>query len=1015
MTDLPHDKFPPQYQLLKKIGRGGTSDLYLANAANAAKPVVLKSFYAETGDELAQRELECAARLNFPGIVKVFGDGQTDRRFLVLEHCPGQTAECFAGQLLEAEFLSALSAITISLQVVHLNGIVHNDLKPSNIFCPPDFGTKGFDYDSKYYLKLIDFSLADLDNKEGRLQPTGTVGYMSPEMIAHKKSGPASDLFSLGVTAYFLASGKLPFVSQTNDPLEINNLILEGDRPDLTGNGANYSPKTAKLINSLLAIDPKDRPESAFALLEMLARLGSPYPFRTAIRPRHLLPVKGAIDEQKLAALFGNDCFSTAQLRHLKQTTSFDRAILRFLFEHNYDVGNFARLDGRWGWKSPHPECIAWDKWTSRFALRPLRNQPFSLVKLAMAQAVLGQPGLQEKAAEVLKQEKDNGLAAWNNLPPQRTAALIYSLDQSISIRTRKILSTALADSFTDHFGYAGLAGKLLFQAGRYLEAVKFLLIAIDKMGGDENDDQIKSYFQLAEQAAQKSGQIKATSDVFLRKGAYLKETGQTEPSEAAYYHVIDLYDHEEDRQVVATAYKGLSDLYKSTSDYKSGINALNRAMSICKELGDQLGVSNCLNNQGNMYWVAGKFDQALEKYQEALEIQRQLQSEKHIASTLNNIGSFYVVKGRYEESLEYFKESLQIKEKLGDKGEIARSWNNLGVSYFYMGQSDKAVAAYEQSMALNLEIGSRIEQLFNIDNLAEVMVQSGRLGEALKYVRDGSQLAENIGDDRHGSTFARITERLQRRMGYYVEAEKSLDQALKLARQSGNRALEVPCLIDRARLHLALREYNKIAQPLEQATEIARDTGDNNALFHLALLRYEVDHNDQHLTEAGKFLEKLQTDRESALLQMIQLEKNNREEKTNNSEALIASASAYFSDSRHDIDMARFRIACGHFYRLHEQGVGDKALETLTAALDQAKTQNLQPEMWRAADLLSSILFTAGDFEKSYEFARTAADTLKNIAGRIDNIERLQRLYNDRQIIELLGRIKSLKSVLTK
>lgn len=1015
MTDLPHDKIPSKYKLLEKLGRGGTSDLYLATSADMARPIVIKSFYADAGDELAQKEMACSARLNFPGIARVLGqDTTTDGKcFLIMEYCPGQLVEQFAGKLSEKQFLSVLSALTVSLQVIHLNGMVHNDLKPSNVFCPPQFGEDTFDYSSGYSLKVLDFSLADFMENQDRSKPTGTVGYMSPEMISKKVIGPTSDLFSLGVLAYFMACGKLPFSSEKNDPLEINNQVLEGKRPPLCGKGADYSKKTAALLNSLMAIDPADRPQSAFNLLEQLARLGSPYPFRTAIRPRYLLYNGMALNEEKLAAIFGTDSFSSAQLRHLKKVTSFDWATLRILLEHNYDTGNFARLDGRWGWKSPHSDAIEWNKGVSLFALRPLRNRPLSFLKLAMAQAVIGRAGFEEEAAKVILTDPKTALAQWQSLSPHRIAPLIYALSRTLSKRSRKILATALADQFTDNYAYADLAGRLLYQAGRHDEAVKFLLVAIDKVDGSNDSDTIENHFQLAEEAAAHSGQIKLKSDVLIRKGVYLKEIGQSEESEETYYRAIDLYDNLDDKDVVATAYKGLSDLYKSTSDYKSGINALNRAMAIYKESGEQLGMSNCLNNQGNMYWVAGKFDQALAKYQEALTIQRDLNSEKNIASTLTNLGSIYIVKGRYDESLKYFRESLQLKEKLGDKGEIARSWNNLGVTHFYMGQSDKAVTAFEQSMTLNLEIGSRIEQLFNLENLGEVMVQSGRLNEALKYLREGSQAAEHIGDDSHGSTFARITERLQRRMGYYGDAEKSLNQALKLAQLAGNQALELPCFIDQTRLALALRESKETAKPLRQATDIALETGDKNALFHISLLRFEIDHDQKHLEEAGTVLEKLKTGRESALLQLTKLEKNNRDKKTEQSESLIASASEYFSEERHDIDMARFKMACGCFYHLSNQGAD--ATEALNCAYELARGQNLQPEIWRSANLLSEILFADRDFEKSYEYARIAADRLKNIASRIANVERLQRFYNDKQIIGLLGRIKSLKSVLTK
>lgn len=189
------------------------------------------TFAAEETERIQrfQREARAASLLNHPNIVSIFDAGFAQGHyFIVMEFIEGQTLR----QRISSEkppdarsILDWLAQTASALSAASDAGIVHRDIKPENIMIRPD----GF-------VKVLDFGLAKLSespnespsksrslsgnpHSELRTRPgtvAGTIQYLSPEQVAGKPVGPQSDLFSLGVVAYELATGKLPFDGPTD-------------------------------------------------------------------------------------------------------------------------------------------------------------------------------------------------------------------------------------------------------------------------------------------------------------------------------------------------------------------------------------------------------------------------------------------------------------------------------------------------------------------------------------------------------------------------------------------------------------------------------------------------------------------------------------------------------------------------------------------------------------------------------------------------------------------------------
>jgi eukaryotic-like serine/threonine-protein kinase len=266
-----------RYHVLERIAAGGMGEVFRAHDAVLAREVAIKvlhrSLAADPGFvERFRREARAAATLNHPNIVAVYDWGAVDGiYYMVMEFVHGRSVREILnanGPLAPAQAADVLSQTLAALAHAHAKGIVHRDLKPENVLITADG-----------VVKLTDLGLARAlaDARSTRAGAvTGTVQYLAPEQIRGEPADPRSDLYSLGIVAFELLTGQLPFTGET--PMAIAYKHLSNRVPAPSSLASDVTPDLDGFVESATDPDREMRPESAAAMQRDLATVAAGLP-----------------------------------------------------------------------------------------------------------------------------------------------------------------------------------------------------------------------------------------------------------------------------------------------------------------------------------------------------------------------------------------------------------------------------------------------------------------------------------------------------------------------------------------------------------------------------------------------------------------------------------------------------------------------------------------------------------------------------------------------------------------
>ncbi len=287
--EMAEDKFPSfvgkqvsHYQILSRLGAGGMGEVYLARDTRLDRIVALKILPADVGadqDHMRRfvQEAKAASAINHPNVATVYDIGEGDGiSFIVMEYVEGQTlAARMHGRPLDfVEIVAICLQVAQALCEAHARGITHRDIKPANLMLTP-----------RGQVKVLDFGLAKITRPQeqalaGDLKSIattaagiimGTVQYMSPEQVLGRDVDHRSDIFSLGIVLYQMATGALPFAGASAG--ETMDRILHAQPEAVPHDNEKALGELERIVLKCLEKKREWRYQSARELLEDLSDL----------------------------------------------------------------------------------------------------------------------------------------------------------------------------------------------------------------------------------------------------------------------------------------------------------------------------------------------------------------------------------------------------------------------------------------------------------------------------------------------------------------------------------------------------------------------------------------------------------------------------------------------------------------------------------------------------------------------------------------------------------------------
>jgi serine/threonine protein kinase len=270
-----------KYTLGQPLGQGGYGEVFAGTAKSGPRVAVKLLDAAHSKDEEAvarfKREAETARRLEHPNIVRVLDVGSSrNRHYIAMELVHGGSLKALIKRELDVErarrILAVLADAARGLAYAHEQGVVHRDVKPANILLTRSGKAKVADFG---LARAVDHSSMTTDGKV-----LGTAAYMSPEQARGVRATDASDVYSMGVILYEVATGAPPFESDNQLGFLYQHAEIEPRRPEVR---APYPAELGALALACLAKDPAARP----SMTRVADRLGA----ITLVRPRPWLRI----------------------------------------------------------------------------------------------------------------------------------------------------------------------------------------------------------------------------------------------------------------------------------------------------------------------------------------------------------------------------------------------------------------------------------------------------------------------------------------------------------------------------------------------------------------------------------------------------------------------------------------------------------------------------------------------------------------------------------------------------
>jgi len=840
------------YRILELLGEGGMGEVYLAEDTTLGRRVAMKFLSSTTREYRARflREARAVSTLTHPNIATVFDYGETSKGqpYIVMEFIKGEplSDKLREGSLPLPEAVRIVSHIAEALGEAHHQGVVHRDVKPSNVVIT-----------DRGQVKVLDFGLVKQlqehhslggDPNQATLPSTrtrsdvivGTPLYLSPEQATGKKVDGRSDLFALGLVLYECITGKAAFSGSS--VIEIGAQVIHVT-PSSPSNLNDRIPRELERI-TMKAIEKKveARYQTADDMIQDL---------------RHVLPTLGR-DGYRQGRSTG--AFSRPRTHSASALSTLTDTFRR----PGPSLGTFiiailAVALVSWGlvhwWKpsayKPTPPAREWyDKGTDA-----LRNGAFLQATKALEQSIASDPKFilaHARLAEAWNELDYADKAKDEMLKAQPLGESPSQLPRLDALYLEAIHSTITRDFSAAVQAYSELVRlspkdpQVYVDLGRayekneeikkaiesYVEATNrnpqdataFLRVGI--LYGRQGDDATAiAAFDKADTLYQALANYEGQAEVSFQRGSLFDQRSRMPEARQHLQRALELANTTGNEYQHVKVLQKLGDVEIDANN----IAEARRYMLAAIELAQAKGIDNLMKrgliDLGNTYFASGDYAEAEKYFKQSLDLAQRQKDPRNTARALLALGSLSERRSNPDDMIRFVEQALPFYQQGGYRGQTMQASHLLARAKVQKGDYEAALQGFEQALNLSQQLGDRSSAgLVHLD-IGLLFVRQSRYPEALVHIEEGSAIFKSMGLKKNLGLSLTDQANVLWRMGRYDDARATLSEASVIAEPpNAGRNLSSSYYIAMARLALSERQFHEAQVKGQKALDIAAD-----------------------------------------------------------------------------------------------------------------------------------------------------------------------------------------------
>jgi tetratricopeptide (TPR) repeat protein len=255
------------------------------------------------------------------------------------------------------------------------------------------------------------------------------------------------------------------------------------------------------------------------------------------------------------------------------------------------------------------------------------------------------------------------------------------------------------------------------------------------------------------------------------------------------------------------------------------------RAIEDAKKLGDEEGIAIQRGNLARVYYIWGRFDDALNILKELYDYFREKGGGKNEAVSLHLIGNIHYLKGEYEKALEKYNKSLEISEEIGDKSGIAQTLHQIGMIHQDKGDYEKALDNYNKSLEIKEELGDKLGIAHSLHGVGMIHQDKGDYEKALEKFNKSLEIEEEIGDKSGVAQLLHQIGMIHQAEEEYEKALEKYNKSLEIKEELGDKSGIAKTLHQIGNIHYLKREYEKALEKYNESLEIEEEIGDKRGI----------------------------------------------------------------------------------------------------------------------------------------------------------------------------------------